>query len=1246
MPQPPDGPPVPASGPGPASDAPGQHIDVAGSGTAYVAGRDQHLHFPRPGGANVHRAGAADTDCPYPGLAAFGPQDAQWYFGRDRLVAELLERLAQRIHTPGLQLVVAASGAGKSSLLRAGLTRAVSEGRLPARRSRDWPQLIMTPTAEPVSALDEHLRTLPGPGDPGRRFLLIVDQFEELFTLCDDEKQREAFVARLAGLANARALVVLGLRADFYGHCSRYPQLREAARDGQVVVGPMSRDEIEQAIVLPAAAVGLELEPGLVDLLLHDLGMALPGTAEEAGRLPLLAHALRATWQRRHGHLMTADGYRETGGIHEALARTAERTYEGLDPAGRAAAQDLFLRLVMIGEDSDPARRRIVREDLADGGAEAVVEAFTRARLLTQGRTAGERAHDTVEISHEALLRGWPRLRQWIENERAGGLVRRSLVEAAERWRSHGRDPSFLHRGSRLATARAWAEHPGNRQSVPPGVREFLAAATARERRGVRRLYQAVAALTALLLATGAALLYAGEQRGRAEDERNTALARLLATRAPDLYAADPGTAAQLAAAAWTLAPNPQTAGAVLDLADRPAARVLRVGHKSQQDSMRDARFNFDGTLLVTNTAEGPVQLRDVATLRLLDELPGAVTVRFHPRRNVLAAAPTSGGPVRLYRVSAEGRATLTAELPEGPDPYSVVFNPSGDMLAVGQADGTVQLWNVTDPARPRANGTPLRTGEGEVSSVGSVFSPDGRTLAVTRFGRPDSVVTLWRVGGPDTPPTPAGTLGGPAVLEGVRTFSPDGRLLAGFGVAADGIQLWDVSDLDHPVAAAPPLDKTGHVTSVLFAKEGRVLITAAQGGLGDARGGVVQFRDVSDPARPRLLAPELAGQPEAIHQLTLSPDGKTLAAAAADHTVRLWDLTALNRPAPLHASRTGQVTGAWAEFGPGGRFLTDESAVWDTADPAQPRLVDSLYGVPIGTDRPALAPDGATFTVGRATGTEAWDVRNPVSPRKLAVPDAVRHAAATPGPDGLLLYEAESGVHVARPAKAPDALGFLKGRMRQALPSPRGPLVATVDFDDHVTLWDVTDAAAPEPHGPGFQVAGAKQMVFSPDGRTLAIGTFTHRVELWDVSGPGRPRLLGGPLTGPTNEIAAMAVSPDSRTLAVSAADGSLRLWDLTDRASPALLGRPRDTDGSVTALAFRDAGDTLLAVVKGSGSDAVLQSWSASPSAAVRRICEATGPGPDRTQWERHLRGVAYEPPCTKPPAASTGRGSESRG
>ncbi|GAA4878459.1 ATP-binding protein [Kitasatospora terrestris] len=434
----------------------------------YIAERDLHVHYEdgvRRTRRTVPIAPDADAgECPYPGLAAFEADQARWFFGRDRLTADLLLRLDERLVTGGPLVVTAPSGAGKSSLLRAGLLPAVRRGALPVAGSADWPQVLITPTDWPMASLEAGLAeiagltlqevedagsasgaarlrsALGGAGGRDGRLVVVVDQLEELFTLGADEREQHRFLDVLAGLAGTGtgresppAVVVYGLRSDFYGACAGFPQLREALRQGQVLVGPMTQDELREAVLFPARDVGLEVEPGLVEVLLRDLGAdsypsggdrggdtddAAAGTtadnsgsgAYEVGRLPYLAHALRATWQQRQGRTLTVDGYRATGGIHQAIANTAERRFAALDPAGQRIARALLLRLVRIGDGTQDTRRQVARAELDGIGDDpdtvaVVVDAFTRGRLLTQRQ-------NTVGITHEALLRAWPRLRR------------------------------------------------------------------------------------------------------------------------------------------------------------------------------------------------------------------------------------------------------------------------------------------------------------------------------------------------------------------------------------------------------------------------------------------------------------------------------------------------------------------------------------------------------------------------------------------------------------------------------------------------------------------------------------------------------------------------------------------------------------------------------------------------------------------------------------------------------------------
>lgn len=539
-----------------------QEADLSGDAQIYQASgiadieHDVFSAEPRhysdgPRARRVLVSGRVAAVSPYPGMVAFGPEDAEWFFGRDRLLAQLIERLDQRLRDGGPLVVVGASGAGKSSLLRAGLIPRLEQGALAG--SQHWPRLSLTPTDRPVTAIaeaiaaviDEHpadvarqlthdpescidrlravLREAGGAG-PTMVLVLIIDQLEELFTMCTDQQERHRFldlISRLTDRGSAGqdpvALVVFGLRADFYAHCADYPQLRSALQDGQVIVGPMSSTELRQAIVLPAQLAGLQVEPGLVEVLLWDLGASAVGGADdaasanyEAGCLPLLAHALRATWLERRGQTLTVEAYRLTGGIPHAVATTAERTFLTLNVAEQRAARALFLRLVKIGDDTGYTRRRVPRWELFGGNTDqrtvlALLDRFTRARLLTQG-------HDTVEITHNALLRAWPRLRHWIDEDRYDILRRQQLDEAAAMWEREGRDASALHRGSRLAAAREWVSSQRDHGDLNPTTSAFLAASS---RHAVRRrvlgwalmLFSVVPLLSVLvLMASGVAL--------------------------------------------------------------------------------------------------------------------------------------------------------------------------------------------------------------------------------------------------------------------------------------------------------------------------------------------------------------------------------------------------------------------------------------------------------------------------------------------------------------------------------------------------------------------------------------------------------------------------------------------------------------------------------------------------------------------------------------------------------------------
>ena len=555
------------SGPAGHSDnsSDGVHLEAtaSGQGTINQAGRDLHIHH-----GLVRRMDPAATGteavCPFPGLASFTSEQAQWFYGRDRLTADLLGRLDERAVHGGPVMVVAASGAGKSSLLRAGLLHQVARGGLPAAGSRHWPQVVFTPGAhplreaaaalaaalpsdvngsgEPADPVQEHLddllrRLLEARGAQDGRVIMVVDQFEELFTLCESQAERAAFITwlwRAAGAdapGTALALVACGLRADFYAECvSGDPRLRRSLEDGQIVVGPMSVEELRQAITYPAEAVGLQVEPGLADLLLADLRSGRDRQEKpaddqsadyDAGRLPLLAHALRATWIQRHGVTLTHDGYRATGGIEHAIAETAERVFAGLGQ-GQREARGIFLRLVKIGASpGEDVRRPVARSGLISGSqTEAVIDAFVSSRLLITTR-------DAVQITHEALLSAWPRLRDWLEEDRAGSLIRQGIEDTATDWERAEGDASLLYRGARLETAGTWESN--HSRELTQTAQNFLAASRRAAARTVLVRRSVTAVLAALALVASVLTVIAFQQRADANQAAGRADAAALA---------------------------------------------------------------------------------------------------------------------------------------------------------------------------------------------------------------------------------------------------------------------------------------------------------------------------------------------------------------------------------------------------------------------------------------------------------------------------------------------------------------------------------------------------------------------------------------------------------------------------------------------------------------------------------------------------------------------------------------------
>ena len=459
------------------------------------------IELQAPTSAPPERRRRVPVLCPFKGLASFDVADAPYFFGRERLVAELVARL---VGAPLLG-VVGPSGSGKSSVVRAGLLPALADGVLPG--SEDWTQVLMRPGEHPLRELAR-----PRPGSTGGRVVLVVDQFEETFTACRDEEERGAFVAELAAERDAR-IVVLAIRADYYGRCAAYPELSSLLAAHHVLVGAMRRDELRRAVERPAQRVGLRVEPELTDALVADV-------EHEPGALPMLSTALLELWQRRDGRRLRLATYEGTGGVRGRWRGTPRRRSAGSTrPAGRRAPRAAAAG--RRGRRGGVERRRVPLAELDDDVA-GVVAVLTDQRLLTVGAGA-------VELAHEALLREWPRLRGWLEEDAEGRRLHRHLTDAAREWDERGRDPGELYRGARLAAAMEW--RAGHEPDLNHTERAFLDA-------GRRELHAARAA-PARGRDLGVAVLV-GDRRGSRRSWRSAASSAPASRSAPPRRATSP----------------------------------------------------------------------------------------------------------------------------------------------------------------------------------------------------------------------------------------------------------------------------------------------------------------------------------------------------------------------------------------------------------------------------------------------------------------------------------------------------------------------------------------------------------------------------------------------------------------------------------------------------------------------------------------------------------------------------------
>ena len=1119
---------------------------------------------------------------PFKGLQYFDEGDSHLFFGRELLTRKLVNRLRE---TKFLSVIIGASGSGKSSLVRAGLIPALKlgqelmDGVKPPEGSSGWQIHIITPTAHPLEALAIELtrgsesltmaatfiddlaqdpRSLAlhlARQSPKQHTLLVLDQFEELFTLCRDEFEREAFIDNLLYAiskssnedekSEGRISLILTLRADFYAHLAQYPDLRDAVAKQQEYIGPMTIEELRRAIEEPAKRSHWGFEPGLVDLILRDVG-------DEPGALPLLSHALLETWKRRAGHTMTLKGYADAGGVRGAIAHTAESVYQDLSPEEQIIARNIFLRLTELGEGTEDTRRRVSFDELFSNTEDAaeirsVLNMLADARLVTLGE-------DTAEVAHEALIREWPTLREWLNQDREGLQLHRRLTETAREWELLERDEGVLYRGVQLAQAREWAAlHP---RALNTGEQAFLDASNAFEQKKItEREEQQRRELEA-------AQKLAESEHNRAEEQVHAADRMRVRNRVISIVGI---VALAFGVLAMIFngrsAQNAERAEANLQQALTAEAQAVIAKEEAVAEGER-ANGERDNAIAAQKTA----QSRELAIASLNN-------LTTDPERSVLLAleglsqAYTREAEEALHQSVASLRVMQVLEHPDVVG--SVDYSPDGSLLLTGNDDGIARVWDLE-------SGQVIYSLYGHTDWINDAeFSPDGKLIATAGE---DKIINIWSV---ENKEETLWTITGHSEYVNRIAFNPDSTRLA-TGSGDNTVRIWDVATGQEILILT---DYSSWIQSITFSSDGNRLAASSNNELiiWDATTGD-EFLKINDGATA----------------LAFSPDGKQLASADIDGIIKIWEVASDSQILQL-SGHTNQVIDL--KYSPDGTQIASASLdrtvrIWD-ADSGQALLM--LAGHASGIFEIDFSPDGNSVATGSGDNTaRIWDITPSGSKEIFTLsgrqfrevhfsPDDTRIVTSSFEDGVVQVWNMENGQEILK-------IDAHEGRVYQAIFSSDGKQIATSSVDNTAKIWDADtgqELLSVTGHGEGFvgPFAGILDITFSPDGSRIATAGADGVAKIWDTSTGDELLVLTVSDTRTEFGLTRIQYSPDGRLIATASGrtgedNTYARIWDAETGEELHVLTTPQF---NMWGIAFDPDGKRLVTT----GASGVIKIW-----------------------------------------------------